>query len=53
MELEGPMGPYQVGGKGLGVVFLGEEKEGDEPLSLLSESQRAEMIFEQLQLQVF
>lgn len=50
MDLEGPLRSYQMGGKGLRVVFPGEKKVVDVLLSLLSRSQRGEMVFEQLQL---
>lgn len=50
MVLEGPLRSYQMGGKGLRVVFPGEKKVVDVLLSLLSRSQRGEMVFEQLQL---
>lgn len=49
MEFGGLIGSYRMGENGLGVVFPGEKKEGDVPLSLLSGSRRYEMVFEQLQ----
>lgn len=50
MELERPIGSYQMGRRGLGLLFQARRRKVMSPPSLLSSSLIGKMVFEQLWL---